>query len=393
MKTKISLSALIIIFLTVLIISCKKTDRSSNENNSFLSEPTLPSQTYDYKKSSNDEMASLGRVLFYDKNLSLNNSVSCASCHQQIKAFCDNQQFSTGVEDLKTSRNTPSIFAKQSRVFWDGRAMSMFDLALRPVKNHVEMKLENLQDLVDKLSKLEYYPELFNKATGSSKIDTFTIATALSEFLRNFDFSANKFTKSRLNKAILNTTETLGESVFFGKARCSQCHHIESNSNFPGDTINIGGYGFTNESHNIGLNTSYVDNGIGELTHSTDLNGMFMIPALLNVEYTAPYMHDGRFKTLEEVVEHYNSGIQNHPNLDIILRDIGNVEEMEDGELLIKFDKNKNGFIEPFEIAGIPPVKLNLSASEKKGLVAFLKTLSDPNIFVDQKFSNPFQAN
>lgn len=389
MKTKISLSALAVLMITLVILSCKKPNLNADENGAHSSSPTLPATPYDYKVSFNDHLAALGRVLFYDKNLSLNNSVSCASCHQQARAFCDNQQFSTGVEDMKTERNTPSIFAKQSRVFWDGRASSMSDLALRPVKNHVEMKFEDLQALSAKLASLNYYPDLFKKAFPTKiGIDSSMIQQALAEFLLNFDFSNNKFTQSRSHLASLNASETLGEAIFFGKGRCANCHHIENKSDFPGDSTSSG-YGSTSGSHNIGLNTVYADNGVGAFNGNTFENGKFMIPALLNVEYTAPYMHDGRFKTLEEVVEHYNSGIQAHPNLDFKLLSV-DFENMSEAEVVRKLDTNHNGFLEDFELDGIPPAKLGLSPAEKKGLVDFLKTLSDPMIMTEPKFSNPF---
>jgi len=393
MKTKISLSALVLLMITLVVIACKKLNLSS-EREENTSKPMMPENPDDYKASFNDHLAALGRVLFYDKNLSINNSVSCGSCHQQARAFCDNQQFSTGVEDMKTTRNTPSIFAKQSSVFWDGRASNLRDLALRPVKNHVEMKFENLIALSAKLSSISYYPILFKRAFPSeTEIDSSMIQMALAEFLLNFDFSNNKFSKSRSNKAILNVSETLGETVFFGKGRCSQCHHIENNRFFPNDsTANMTGYGSTHGSHNIGLNTVYADNGIGALTQNHFKDGEFMIPALLNVEYTAPYMHDGRFKTLEDVVEHYNSGIQDHPNLDMKLRAF-DFESINEAGFLSRFDLNHNGFIDNFEIKAIPPVKLGLSPSEKKGLVDFLKTLSDPQIKTEYKFSNPFSLN
>ena len=114
-----------------------------------------------------------------------------------------------------------------------------------------------------------------------------------------------------------------------------------------------------------------------------------MIPALLNVEFTAPYMHDGRFKTLEEVVEHYNSGIKDTPNLDPILRGID--PDMDEAELIRLFDKNNDGNIDFSEIASAKPVRLGLTAAEKRGLVDFLKTLSDPTIFTEPRFSDPFR--
>jgi cytochrome c peroxidase len=393
MKTKLTLAALFILLGAVIIISCKKNTPPLQENEEYSSTPVLPSTPYNYKASQNDHLATVGRVLFYDKKLSLNNSVSCSSCHQQSRAFCDNKQFSTGLTDQQTPRNSPSIFARNGRVFWDGRASSLTDLALRPVQNHVEMRFENLEGLAAKLSKTEYYPGLFKKAfPQSGTIDVDMIQTALAEFLRNFNFSDNKLRRSLMQKEELNASEKLGKMLFFGKAHCSNCHHIENP--FPNDSIFIpgdgNGYGFTDESHNIGLDLEYTDNGIGKITGDPNDNGAFMVPVLLNVEFTAPYMHDGRFKTLEEVVEHYNSGIQNHPNLDFNLRDISSVNHLTENEIFALLDKNKNGDIEPFELQGLPPVKLGLSPAEKKSLVDFLKTLSDPHILTDAKFSNPF---
>ena len=144
---------------------------------------------------------------------------------------------------------------------------------------------------------------------------------------------------------------------------------------------------------NIGLDQVYQDNGVGEITKNTEDDGKFMVPVLLNVEYTAPYMHDGRFKTLEEVVEHYNSNIKNHPNLDVNLRDIDHIQNMSENDILALLDANHNGEIDFSEIRNIPPRKLNLNSAEKKGLVDFLKTLSDASIFTNKKFSTPFVKN
>jgi cytochrome c peroxidase len=385
MKTKFTFLGLLIV---IAIISCKKNNPSDSMDESYSATPLLPEVQDNYTQSSNDAMATLGRVLFYDRSLSLNNSVSCGSCHQQSKAFCDNLQFSVGLEDQHTSRNTPSIFAKTGRMFWDGRASSMQDLVLRPIKNHVEMKFENLEALAAKVAKISYYPELFNKAFGNTFIDSSRIKLAISEFLRNFNFSDNKFNRTEKSMERLSASENLGKTVFFSKGKCSTCHHIESQNTFMDSTKT--GYGFTNMEFNIGLDQVYSDNGTGAITRNSSQDGKFMVPVLLNVEYTAPYMHDGRFKTLEEVVEHYNSGIQNHPNLDAELRDLSKFENMSENELMAALDLNKNGVLESSEIATIPPARLNLTDAEKKGLVAFLKTMSDPNIFTDARFRNPF---
>jgi cytochrome c peroxidase len=264
----------------------------------------------------------------------------------------------------------------------------MQDLVLRPIKNHVEMKFENLEALANKVSKISYYAPLFGKAFGNTYIDSTRIKLAITEFLRNFNFADNKFIRAEKSMERLSASENLGKTVFFNKGKCSNCHHIEPQNTFMDSTKT--GYGFTNLEFNIGLDQVYSDNGTGAISRNSGQDGKFMVPVLLNVEYTAPYMHDGRFKTLEEVVEHYNSGIKNHPNLDVELRDIDKFEEMSENELMATLDLNKNGVIEPSEIATIPPVRLNLTAAEKRGLVDFLKTLSDPNIFTDARFRNPF---
>jgi cytochrome c peroxidase len=338
----------------------------------------------DYPVSTNDKLATLGRVLFYDKSLSLNNTISCGSCHQQSRAFCDNFAVSTGLEDGKTARNTPSIFAKQGKMFWDGRAAEMEDLVLRPIKNHVEMKFSNIQQLCRKLEGISYYPTLFQKAFGSSGIDSVRLKKALAEFLRNFQFANTKFAASMMSPQILSDREREGKDLFFGKAKCSNCHHVEGGGGSFGGSS---GYGFTDFEANIGLDIEYKDQGRYNITNNEADKGEFMIPVLLNVELTAPYMHDGRFKTLEEVVEHYNSGIKNHPNLSMFLRMTDGLTE----EDAIALDKNHNMHLEGDELMSIPPVKLNLTSIDKRNLVEFLKTLTDPNIASDARFSDPFK--
>jgi cytochrome c peroxidase len=361
-----------------VLMSCKKPLHSDVEN--YTAEPNLPAQPYDYSSSNNDAMATLGRVLFYDKKLSLNNSISCASCHQQSKAFCDNLQFSKGLEDKLTGRNSPTIFAKQGRMFWDGRAQNITDLVLKPVTNHVEMKIIDLEALAERLRNVSYYPSLFNKAFGSNDVTVERLQAALAEFVRNFNFSHNKFNGVKIGADHYTSLEQQGKLLFEGKALCANCHHLGGGN----------GYGTTDQEHNIGLDANYSDNGIGEITKKAEDNGKFMVPALLNIEFTAPYMHDGRFKTLEEVVEHYNSGVQDHPNLDFNLRDFSDLENMDFNQLLALYDANHDNMLDLNELPYRPPVKLNLTATEKQALVAFLKTLSDRSIFTDERFSDPF---
>jgi cytochrome c peroxidase len=351
-----------ILLLSAMLFSYCKKEETVNPATTSDEVPLLPSTPDDYTASGNDNLATLGRVLFYDKLLSKNNNISCGSCHKQENAFTDNLQFSPGTDNLTTDRNTPSIFAKNGRLFWDGRSHSLQDLTLMPVRNKVEMNIDNIQALVERLGKLDYYNFLFKRAFSHSRIDSHAIKLALAEFLKNFNFSNNKFHLSEKGLATLSPSEQLGKDLFFGRAQCSNCHHIIGN-NIGGGSSN-GGYGHTNESHNIGLDAQYTDEGVARITKNHAEIGAFMMPVLLNIEHTAPYMHDGRFKTLEEVVEHYNSEVKDHPALDPILRD---------------FTTGK-------------PRQLNLNDYEKTCLVDFLKTLTDPAIFTDKKFSNPFIA-
>lgn len=363
MKTQRIFSVALLVASALLLSFCKREKTVYTVSDSAMV-PKLPDQVYDYPVSNNDYLATLGRVLFYDKEMSQNHNISCGSCHKQENAFTDGQQFSKGTNDEIGTRNAPSIFPKNGRLFWDGRATSIMDLVLRPVRNKQEMNVSDVSSLMDRISTLDYYTYMFKHAfPGATVVDSNMIKSALTEFLRNFTFSNTKFARSQRNEVKLNDSEQIGKDLFFGKAKCANCHHVDGNTNFNGGGGN--GYGSTNESHNIGLDMVPNDLGVGGVTKNDFEMGAFMMPVLLNVEFTAPYMHDGRFKTLEEVVEHYNSKIENTPNLDFQLREFSGV----------------NGSV---------PIKMNLTDGEKAGLVAFLKTLTDPTIMTDAKYSDPF---
>lgn len=374
-----------IVSALMIYVGCNKNDLTDNEK--YSTEPRLPQPAYDYVHSGNDQLATLGRVLFYDKKLSLNNSVACGSCHIQSKAFCDNKQFSTGLADGQTRRNTPNIVFHSNDLFWDGRAVSFQELARMPLENHVEMNNYDISKLEDKLSMISYYPALFNNAFGSNEITIEKIQQAMGEFMTNFIFQHNRFAAatavspgpSGIWTHGLTASEIRGQQLFFGKAKCVNCHS---------------GASFNGWSHNyecIGLDVDYADNGLGERIQLPHYNALFRVPALLNVEFTAPYMHDGRFKTLEEVVEHYNSGVKPHPNLSWALKNFGNIEDsLSTAEVFALFDVNFDGEITEDEAPAAQPIRLNLTEQEKEDLVAFLKTLSDPATFSDQKLSDPF---
>lgn len=338
---------------------------SSNLNSGFILNGIpqfLPSglsfNTADIK----NEVATLGRVLFYDKKLSINNTIACGSCHLQSKAFSDIGDVSVGFKSVKTTRNSMSIANPMltNNLFWDSRSKSLQDMVLRPVQNHIEMGMDNLQVLTSKLQSTSYYPSLFKKAFGTEGVTEDKINLALMQFLASMVTHNSKFdegSKTKFNN--FNSLETMGKDLFMSeRLSCTKCH---TGANFSlGDEVSFdnpyGGSGDSgpNGTANVGLDMVYKDNGRG--------NGKFKIPSLRNIELTAPYMHDGRFKTLEQVVEHYNSGIQAHPHLDANLKDA-------------------NGL----------PRRLNLTPIEKTALIAFLKTLTDTKYIADVKYSDPFK--
>lgn len=305
--------------------------------------------------------ATLGRVLFYDTKLSINNAVSCASCHKQQFAFSDPTAGSKGFEGKVTPRNSMAIVnvALNRNLFWDSRVHSAKQLTLEPVQNHIEMGMEDLSVLVNKLSKTDYYPQLFEKAFGSSTITKERISDAMAQFICSMVSVNTPFDAFVAgNQDALNQLELKGFSLFHdSRTKCAQCH---SGNNFAADDQPGGEYGSI--GFNDGGPKGTANNGLDLFTTDAGLkDGQFRIPTLRNIALTGPYMHDGRFKTLEEVIDFYDSGVKLHPSLDKKL--IG-----PDGE----------------------PLRLNLSALEKKALVAFLESLTDQTLISHEKFSNPF---
>ena len=322
-----------------------------------------------------DDKATLGRVLFYDKKLSLNNTVSCGSCHSQSAGFADPVAASRGFKGQLTDRNSMSIanpFVNNS-FFWDSRTHDLETLILQPVANHIEMGMEELDKLNIKLAGTSYYPELFEKAFGSDNITSFKISEAMSTFLKSMVAKDAKFDQGMESDfANFTAEEMLGKEIFYSaEAKCGTCHSganfssPDGNFNFlmrfsesdiasnPSLAFITGDeYNQTLGTANIGLEMEYEDQG--------RRNGQFKIPSLRNIEVTGPYMHDGRFATLEEVVDHYDRNIQPHQHLDRKFRNSSGIQALE------------------------------LTSDEKRALVAFMKTLTDDALLRDEKFSNPF---
>lgn len=300
-----------------------------------------------------NEGATLGRVLFHDVDLSSDRTISCESCHQQAAGFSDNRQFSEGINGAVTTRNSMTLtnLSYTRRFFWDRRVNGLENQVLIPIEHPEEMGL-SLEEMTDRISSSEFYPELFTAAFGDPEVTSNRVGLALSQYLRSIYSYRSKFDEGEATGfANFTEQELLGKEIYFnGETKCNQCH-----------MTNIF---YTPGSMNNGLDLVYADGGVQNQTGNASDEGRFKVATLRNLSYTAPYMHDGRFQTLEEVIEHYNSGIQPHPNLNDQLT----VDSSIGGE----------------------PVQMNLSEEEKAALIAFLKTLDDHVLMNDVRFSNPF---
>ena len=255
---------------------------------------------------------------------------------------------------------------------------SLPQLILEPIQNHIEMGMEDLQVLTRKLAASDYYPELFEKAYGDKQVTKNRIADAVSQFLGAMKSVDSKFDKGvQTNFRNFSAMERLGNDLFHSATlQCSSCHNGSNFSapDFPGGEYGDGGSSFTIDEHGNVIDIDPNNFGEGGPAGTTNIgldlvtkdegrrDGNFRIPSLRNIALTAPYMHDGRFNTLAEVVEHYDNGVQAHPALDD------------------KF-KNPDGTIK----------RLNLTSVEKKALVAFLHTLTDESLITDERFSDPFR--
>ena len=305
-----------------------------------------------------DAGATLGRVLFYDPLLSADGTVSCSSCHLQAHGFGDNTAHSIGLTGEPSLRNAMPLanMRYQRRLFWDARTVGLENQVLEPIEHPDEMGMQ-LSDLPDQLAALPYYGGLFHEAFGDSVITADRVATALGQFIRCIRVLTSRYDEG-LNTEFANFTDTEleGRALFFnGVTRCNQCH---SGLNF-----------FSTQAFINGLEVDYAaagDAGIGALTGYADDDGRFRTVSLRNVGMTAPYMHDGRFETLRDVVDFYSDSIAWHPYLDERLTVTG-----VDGD-------------------GQEPYQLALSPSEREALVDFLLTLNDMVIQDAWWLSDPF---
>ncbi len=364
MKKLLSLGlAVLSVFISY---NCKKSPVSPDMGDVKLQ---LPAQPYDYSSVTmtsgmgtarlvyengtliNNYKATIGRVLFYDKALSINNSVACASCHLQKNAFADVNDFSIGFDEKRTIRNSMGINnltdEKNVGYFWDARETKIESMVFAPIANHIEMGFERIDLITEKISNLPYYKQLFLDCYGDDKITAQRMRESIGHFLFSIVSMNSKFDKSSFKGFSDFTSSEMRGFGLFQSASCNTCHFI---SNRMQSSYGSGGLTFAN----IGLDEKDTDPG---------KNGLYKIPRLKNISKTAPYMHDGRFKTLDEVLEHYSHNIKDNPNLTSNLKVFS---------------------------SGPKPKQFKFTDQNKIDLIAFLKTLDDQVMITDVKFSSPF---
>jgi cytochrome c peroxidase len=303
------------------------------------------------------EGAYLGRHLFYDPILSNKKDMSCATCHKQVKAFSDAPNaFTKGNNDVLTNRNTMPLFnlAWYSAFFWDGRASSIEEQIFHPVRDSNEMDL-TWKDATKRIKESKFYKQKFKLAFGNQEIDSVLISNAIGQFIRILISNQSKFDRVLAGIDYLDKNEYAGLVLMndMTKGDCLHCHTTDA------DVLGTTGLFSNNGLDNVKDPYMYRDKGLGGHTNNLNDNGKFKIPSLRNVEVTAPYMHDGRFETLEEVLDFYSEGVQTSINID-----------------------SKMGLAHQ---GGV-----RLTAEEKKQIIAFLKTLTDSTFIANTAFSNPF---
>jgi cytochrome c peroxidase len=304
------------------------------------------------------EKVKLGKMLFHDRSLSRDLSQSCADCHIQSDGFSDTRQFSIGVDQLAGRRNAMALFNlawHRNGFFWDGRSPSLRDQALQPIQDPLEMH-ETLPNVVAKLSAEKDYRDQFIRAFGDETVTSDRIALALEQFELTLVSKNSKFDKFQRGEVTLSPEEERGRQLYFSEfdprgiekgAECFKCH---------------GGFNFTNDFYmNNGLDQEedFTDLGLFEFTGNPGDKAKFKVPSLRNIAVTPPYMHDGRFATLREVLEHYDHGAKYSSTVDILMQ-----YNLDPG--------------------------LGLTPQDMDDLEAFLHTLTDEEFLESEEFASPF---
>ncbi|MFM6934729.1 MAG: cytochrome-c peroxidase [Flavobacteriales bacterium] len=352
---------LVSFFILCVLVACRK-DKADYDPTPYHLE--IPSHFPDMLIPSDNPMTiegvELGRFLFYEKQLSGDNSISCASCHMPQHSFSDSSQFSVGIDGVYGNRQSMALInlGWEDYFFWDGRRTTLEKQIIEPVINPIEMH-QSWKDAVKKLNADMTYRNRFFKAFGEEGVDSVKAAKAIAQFIRTMISSESKFdvmykfennmALSSTEQAVLTTIdvdEWAGYDLFksLNGADCFHCHN--------GPLMRV------KKFSNNGLDATFTDLGRGAITHNPEDYGKFKVTTLRNIAFTAPYMHDGRFPTLDAVIEHYSSGIHMSPTIDP------------------KIEYANQGGVQ-------------LDAQEKYLLKKFLLTLSDYNFITNPKFKDP----
>jgi cytochrome c peroxidase len=307
-----------------------------------------------------DEGAALGRLLFWDTNLSQNGTIACASCHQPAFGFGDPNPLSIGFDGGETERHSMRLanarYYGNGRFFWDERADTLEDQVLMPFQDPVEMGM-TLDEVVAAVEGNRRYRPYFAAAFGDEEVTEERIAKALAQFVRSMVSTTSRYDEGRAQVASpleefpnFTPMENRGKELFYlppplGGLACSFCHGTDAQIGF--------------DPRSNGLPNA--DDGVGGVTGDPVFVGTFKVPSLRNVAVGGPYMHDGRFETLEEVIDHYSEGVEFHPTLFPFLLDV-------------------NGGARPYGLTDL----------DKDRLLAFLNTLTDEAMLADPKFSDPW---
>lgn len=302
-----------------------------------------PKPAYNFKKNPlTESKILLGRALFYDPILSRNNTISCANCHSQYTAFTHvDHALSHGIDDRIGTRNSPALMnlAWHQTFMWDGAINHLDMQALAPISNHDEMD-ENIKNVAKKLQASTIYPTLFYQAFGDSLITGEKTLKAISQFMLTLVSANSKYDKVMRKEENFTLQEENGYKLF--KQNCASCHSepLFTDLKF--------------ENNGLPIDSALNDVGRKKITQNNKDLYKFKVPTLRNIEFSNPYMHDGRFKRLSDVLNHYTSGIQNHNNLAIQLQK-----------------------------------PIILTSNQKVDLTAFLLTLTDKEFLFNPKFGFP----
>lgn len=364
-------TALVVVAIATTVVACSKDDDVAGEsalptiaglydNTPYnLQYGTLPTPSIPSDNPLTIQGVELGRMLFYDKQLSGDGTLACAGCHVQEHGFSDTARFSIGILGFPGGRQamaSVNMLWNNNEFFWDGRAHLLRDQAILPIQDSLEMN-ETLANVIAKLSSSQTYLDQFERAFGNNVIDSFKVSLALEQFMNSIVSWNSRYDKVERGDLSYTASEQRGKDLFFDEynpffpatsgADCAHCH---SGGNFENDLYMNNG---------LDADVNFLDDGRMKVTFNAMDRAKFKVPTLRNIELTPPYMHDGRFTTLEQVVDHYNSGLVNSTTIDPAL--------------------------ENTRTTG-----LFLTALDKADLVAFLKTLTDTDMTSDPRFSTPF---